>query len=84
MRYNVVSTALADLQLGEIWLEAANPQAATSALDRNELLLRTNPDQLGAQRTDGLRVIALLPLVVTCRVGVDGRMVTILSIKWAP
>lgn len=84
MKYTVVSTPLADLQLTEIWLKAANPQDVTDASDRIEALLRNDPDRLGELRRDGRRVIVLPPLIVTFDVIQDDRKVIVRSIRYRP
>ena len=84
MKYSVLSTPFADLQLAEIWLEAANPQEVTEASDRIEVMLRNDPDQLGEQRKDNRRVIVLPPLTVTFEVDSDDRKATIVSIRYSP
>jgi hypothetical protein len=84
MRYTVASTPLANHQLADIWLRAANPQDVTDASDRIEAALRNDPDRLGELRRDGRRVIVLPPLSVTFEVSVDDRRVTIVSIRYRP
>jgi len=84
MKYTVVSTPLADLQLTEIWLKAANPQDVTDASDRIEALLRNDPDRLGELRRDGRRVIVLPPLTVTFDIIQDDRKVIVRSVRYRP
>jgi len=82
MKYTVVSTPLANHQLADIWLRAANPQDVTDASDRIEAALRNDPDRLGEVRRDGRRVIVLQPLSFTFEVSVDDRRVTIVSVRY--
>jgi hypothetical protein len=84
MKYTVVSTPFADLQLTEIWLKAANPQDVTEASDRIEALLRNDPDRLGELRRDGRRVIVLPPQTVTFDVIQDDRKVIVRSVRYRP
>lgn len=84
MRYTVVSTPLADLQLADIWLRAADRQAVTDASDRINASLRNDPALLGRLRTDGLRVIVHSPLSVTFDVNEADCTATIVSIRYNP
>jgi hypothetical protein len=82
MRYTVVSKPLADLQLGDIWLQAVDRQAVTDASDRVNALLRDNPAQRGKQRTDGRYVIVCAPLSITYEVSEADLKATIVSIRY--
>jgi hypothetical protein len=84
MKYTVVSTPLADLQLTEVWLEANDRRVVTEASDRVNSLLRFDPHNLGRLRSDGRRVIVHWPLSFTFEVSEDDRKVTIVSIKYNP
>lgn len=84
MRYSVLSTPLADHQLSEIWLEAANRREVTEASDRIEMMLRNDAHELGELRKDNRRAIVLPPLTVTFEVSVDDRKATIVSIRYSP
>lgn len=53
MKFTVVSTPLADYQLGDIWLRAASPQEVADASDRIDTLLRNDPQTVGEERADG-------------------------------
>lgn len=53
MKFTVVSTPFADLQLGDIWLRAANSQDVADASDRIDVLLRIDPQFVGQERIDG-------------------------------
>ncbi len=84
MKFTVVSTPLADLQLGDIWLRAANPQEVADASDRIDVRLRNDPHTVGELRPDGRRIVILPPLTVAFEVGIDDRRATIVSIRYTP
>ena len=84
MKFTVVSTPLADLQLGDIWLRAAHPQEVADASDRIDALLKVDPHTVGEERRDGLRVIVLFPLTVVFEVSEEDRRATIVSIRYTP
>jgi len=84
MKFTVVSTPLADLQLGDFWLRAANPQNVADPSDRIDVLLGIDPQFVGQERIGGPRVVVLPPLTVTFEVNVEDRMVKIVSIRYTP
>ena len=50
MTYTVTFTAFAETQLATIWLRAKNQQAVANASDQMEVMLRSNPEQVGRLR----------------------------------
>ena len=84
MKFTVVSTPLADYQLGDIWLRAASPQEVADASGRIDTLLTNDPQTVGEERADGRRVVVLPPLTITFEVSVEDRKATIVSLRYTP
>jgi len=84
MTYTVTFTAFAETQLATIWLRAKNQQAVANASDQMEVMLRSNPEQVGRLRSDGRRAIAKPPLGFTFEVNSDDRRVTVVSVRYLP
>jgi hypothetical protein len=84
MKYTVVTSAVADHQLIEIWLNAPDRQRAASAFNRIEYLLKHDAHLLGREHPGGWRALFLPPFAVTFRVSEEDRMVTILSVYYKP
>jgi hypothetical protein len=84
MKYTVVTTPVADHQLAEIWVAAADRQRVAQAIDRIEALLKRDAPLLGRLHPDGWRVLSLQPLAVTFRVSEDDRLVKNLSVHYRP
>ena len=82
MKYTVTSTAVAEFQLAEIWLQAADRQKVSDAFDRIEASLKRDAHQRGRLHPEGWRVIALSPIIVTFRVSEADRLATILSVHY--
>ena len=82
MKYTVVSTPLADLQLAEIWLQALDRQQVADASDEIHAMLRKDPEQTGRVRADGRRVVILKPREVTFETKTPDRLVTIVSVRF--
>ena len=84
MKFTVILTPLADLQLAEIWLAANDRQAVADASDRINASLRNDAGQQGRLRSDGRRVILHAPLSITFEVDEADRKATIVSIIYKP
>jgi plasmid stabilization system protein ParE len=64
MRYTVTWTPTAKNELCNIWVDAADRQTVTAAADEFDALLRTNPNDVGESRGDGIRILTVGPLSV--------------------
>jgi len=84
MKYTVASTAVADYQLADIWLEVSNRQQVSDAFDRIEASLKHDAHLQGCEHPDGWRVLAVSPIVIAFRVSEADRLVTILSVQYRP
>jgi hypothetical protein len=82
MKYTVVSTPLADLQLAEIWLQALDRQQVADASNEIHTMLRNDPEHTGRVRASGRRVVILKPLEATFEVKALDKLVTIVSIRF--
>ena len=61
MRYTVVNAPVADDQLAEIWLRAADRQAVADAFDRIESSLKHDAHLQGQSHPNGWHVITFSP-----------------------
>jgi len=84
MKYTVVYTPLADLQLADIWMHCSDRQAVTEASHEIDRHLSRDADQIGKPDANGWRVLIEAPLVVSFRVSPDDRLVSVLSVRYRP
>lgn len=84
MKYTVVTAPVADQQLADIWLKAADRQAVADAFTRIESSLKYNAHLKGREHPDGWRGLIETPLAVTFRVSEDDRLVRIMSVFCRP
>lgn len=80
MKYTVVTTPVADHQLAEIWMSAADRQLVANTFDRIETMLKCDAHLQGRFHPDGWRVLSLPPLAVTFRVSEEDRLAKILAV----
>jgi len=80
MKYTVVTSSVADHQLAEIWLKAADRQSIADAFDRVECSLKNDPHLQGQAHPSGWRLISAPPLTVAYRISEADRLVKILSL----
>jgi hypothetical protein len=84
MKYTVVTTSVADIQLADLWLRGPDRQGIADAFNRIEAMLKHDAHLLGRMHPDGWRVLAEPPIVVTFRVSEDDRLAKILSVDYRP
>jgi len=84
MKYTVVSAPLAEKQLADIWLTAADRQGVADTFNRIESSLKHDAHLQGRQHPDGWRGIIEPPLAVTFRVSQEDRLVRIMSVFYRP
>lgn len=84
MKYMVVTAPVADHQLADIWLKAADRQSVADAFNSIESLLKYDAHLKGRQHPNGWRGFVVPPLAVTYRVSEDDRLVRILSVAYRP
>jgi hypothetical protein len=82
MSYRVRYRRRAVDQLGDIWLNAPDPNAVTAASARIDRLLRLDPLSLGESRDANKRFWVERPLAVTYRVQEADRKVVVLSLTY--
>jgi len=80
MRYSVRWKPNAEQQLAQIWLDASDRAAITSAARRIDLRLERKPTDEGESRGDGRRILFETPLGVRYRVIADDLRVEVLEI----
>ena len=81
MKFTVVGKPAAERQLADIWLEATDRQAVTSASETIESALATRPEEIGESRPLGCRLAFIAPLAITYRVTTADRLVEVVSIR---
>lgn len=64
MKYTVIYLPSAEQQLADLWLQAADRSAITSASDKIDQLLKDNPLAVGESRVSNIRILFEEPLVV--------------------
>jgi hypothetical protein len=64
MKRTVVWVRLAEQELARLWTEAGNKQEITSAANRIDRVLRTDPESVGEPLKDGARLLTIPPLTV--------------------
>ena len=84
MKYTVVNAPVADHQLADIWLNAADRQSVADAFNRIESSLKYDAPLKGREHPGGWRGLIVPPLAVTFRVSEDDRLVRILSVARSP
>ena len=80
MKYTVVNAPVADQQLADIWLKAADRQSVADAFNRIESSLKNDAHLQGREHPSGWRVMTVLPLVVAFHVSQDDRLVKVISV----
>jgi hypothetical protein len=80
MRYSVRWKTNAEQQLAQIWLDAGDRAAITSAASRIDLRLERNPKDEGESRANARRILFEPPLGVRYRVIEDDLRVEVLEI----
>jgi hypothetical protein len=79
MKYTVHWTPSAEQELADIWMNAADRAAVTSASHTIDRLLAWNPDKRGAARFDTVRTLTVPPLGVDFEVVDQDLIVWVLS-----
>ena len=67
--------------LAEIWLVAADRREIAQAADRIDELLAKDPAHQGTELHEGLRAIAVDPLVAYFTVSEEDRLVTVWAVR---
>ena len=81
MKFTVVWKPAAERQLADIWLEATDRNAVTSASEEIEAALATRPDEIGENRPLDCRIAFVAPLALTFRVMIADRLVEVVSVR---
>jgi len=84
VNYTVIWKPEAEAELAELWLEAADRSAVTSAANRIDGLLGRNPDSQGESRTGSIRLMFVAPVGVFFDVREQDRIVAVLSVWRVP
>jgi hypothetical protein len=79
MRYRVLWTPSAEQELADIWLNATDRGAVTSASHTINRLLTWNPDTRGTLRFDTVRTLTVPPIGVDFEVVDQDLIVWVLS-----
>jgi plasmid stabilization system protein ParE len=82
--YTVEWTSTAEDQLAEIWLQASDPQAVTTAQATIDGMLARNPLGHGVEVQEGLRKITVPPLTVYYEVNATQRVVEVSGVACTP
>jgi hypothetical protein len=77
MTWTVAYRPSARDELAELWINAPDRQAVTSAADEIDLLLGSDPLNSGESRDDPMRILIEPPLAVFFDVNPDDRMVVV-------
>ncbi len=80
-RFTVVWLRSANDQLAQIWLDASDRSAVSSAADRIDQTLATDPMGKGEEVHEGLRRLVVAPLQVLYAVRESDRIVEVGRIK---
>lgn len=64
MTHTVLWRPTAERKLAEIWTDAADRQAVTSAADEIDALLKSQPSEIGESRVANTRILTVAPLSV--------------------
>jgi mRNA-degrading endonuclease RelE of RelBE toxin-antitoxin system len=80
MIYTVLWRPLAEQQLAQLWLDAADRDATASAADFIDKTLRRDPEEKGESRADNSRVLFVPPLVVLFKVEDEDRIVHVTGV----
>ena len=81
MRFTVVWKPSLKQRLADIWLNAADREAVTTAAHRIDTILRLTPRGQGESRSGNTRILIVSPLAVTYEVFNDDRRVEVLAIR---
>jgi hypothetical protein len=82
MTFTVTYKPSAEQELADVWINAPDRQAVTSAGNRIDQLLRTNPHQQGEARQDNVRVFVERPPAVQFEIHDDDCWVEVLRVRW--
>ena len=80
MKFTVVRKPAAERQLANLWLDATDRKALTSASEQLEAALATRPEEIGESRPLDCRLVFVEPLAVTFRVTAADRLVEVVSV----
>ena len=80
MIFTVVWLPAAQQRLAELWLQASDRRGITDAANAIDRRLRTDADSAGQPFFEG-RVLVVPPLVVTFRVSLDDRLVSVMEVQ---
>jgi plasmid stabilization system protein ParE len=80
MTFTVVWRPEAEQALAAAWNSAADRQAVTDAADTIDLLLRTEPLEVGESRVVNIRILTVFPLSVYYDVHEQDRLVAVWAV----
>jgi hypothetical protein len=80
MRFHVNWLPNAEQELAEIWLNAPDRSAVTWASDQIDRRLQKDPDSEGESRSDGQRLLIVLPLAAVFQVFGDDLRVDVIHV----
>jgi hypothetical protein len=83
MKYTVIWSPEAEQALAALWLHAPDRAAVTAAAYRIDQRLTNDPDQQGAARSPGVRILVEPPLAVLFEVSPLDRIVRVFHV-WLP
>ena len=81
MKFTVVWLKSVHLELGEIWLAAADRHSITAASDEIDRQLQLDADHKGKPLSEGLRTFDVLPLRAVYSVDLENRIVEVSRIR---
>ena len=80
MTFTVVWKPEAERALAALWNVAPDRQAVTDAADMIDILLRTEPLEVGESRVANVRILTVFPLSVYYDVREDDRLVAVWAV----
>jgi plasmid stabilization system protein ParE len=80
MTFTVVWRPEAEQALAAVWNSAADRQSVTDAADTIDLLLRTEPLEVGESRVVNIRILTVSPLSVYYDVHEEDRLVAVWAV----
>ena len=80
MTFTVIWRPEAERTLARLWNGAPDRQAVTDAADTIDILLRTDPLEVGESRVVNTRILTVLPLSVYYDVHEDDRLVAVWAV----
>ena len=83
MIFTVLWSSDAEQRLAQLWIDAADREAITSAAHEIDSRLKNDAVHLGEARSEGQGFVAVPPLAVYFRVSMEDRTVRVLTVRRA-